>query len=204
MARPTSLRWHRISGTQRRGPGGDAMDPRAAAPEKSYLFCVNFFSSETVSLWRPLRRRAARTARPVREAIRSRKPCFRLRGMRLGCHVRLGTVLLLGLVQSPPRSRGAATPWAPGLMTMGKASLNPCSARTQKIRRAAADETQKYKAPGVAGSNSAHGCAASADRTCGPSPLPYSRAEMPQAEGGYSVEAQGDGKADNNQGNRIG
>ena len=63
--------------------------PRAARPMADsfggdYLFCVNFFSSETVNYQRPLRRRAATTARPPRLAMRLRKPCSRLRGIRFG------------------------------------------------------------------------------------------------------------------------
>lgn len=41
---------------------------------------------------RPLRRRAAMMARPLRVDIRARKPCLRFLGIRFGCHVRFGTV----------------------------------------------------------------------------------------------------------------
>jgi len=44
----------------------------------------------TVRRWRPLSRRAFKTARPPLVFIRSRKPCTRLRRRTLGCHVRFG------------------------------------------------------------------------------------------------------------------
>jgi hypothetical protein len=46
---------------------------------------------QTASCWRPLRRRAARTARPARVRIRSRKPCTFARRRLFGWNVRLLT-----------------------------------------------------------------------------------------------------------------
>ena len=54
------------------------------SPGASYLFCVNFFSSDTVSACRPLSRRAASTRRPPLVDIRAMNPYRRLRGMRFG------------------------------------------------------------------------------------------------------------------------
>lgn len=54
------------------------------SPVDSYLFCVNFFSSDTVSACRPLRRRAASTLRPPLVDMRAMKPNRRLRGIRFG------------------------------------------------------------------------------------------------------------------------
>ena len=56
----------------------------ASATCDLFFYILNrspFFSSETVSLWRPLARRRASTWRPLAVDIRSRKPClfFRFR-----------------------------------------------------------------------------------------------------------------------------
>ena len=44
-------------------------------------------SPQTVSWWRPFSRLALMTRRPPLVAMRARKPCVRLRGMRFGCQV---------------------------------------------------------------------------------------------------------------------
>lgn len=77
--------------------------------KKHYFFCVGLYSVLTVSEWRPLRRRAARTARPVRVRMRFMKPCSRLRGMRFGWYVRLGTSEPPHLSLGPPREDQRAT-----------------------------------------------------------------------------------------------
>ena len=59
---------------------------------------------------RPDCRRRRITARPPRVAIRARKPCFRLRGMRFGCHVLFGTRVLHPRRATRPR---AASPLSP-------------------------------------------------------------------------------------------
>ena len=49
----------------------------------------------TVKRWRPLSRRAFRTALPPLVFIRARKPCTRIRRRTLGCHVRFGILVTL-------------------------------------------------------------------------------------------------------------
>ena len=51
-------------------------------------------SSETVSLWRPLARRDAKTLRPLADCIRLRKPWTVLRRLRCGWYVRFITYAL--------------------------------------------------------------------------------------------------------------
>src|SRR5690606_902072 len=89
----------------KRGPAltshASVADPRfRIACDGDYLFCVNFFSSATVSACRPLRRRALRTLRPPLVDMRARKPNLRMRLMRLGWYVRLvdTRVLLVPLI----------------------------------------------------------------------------------------------------------
>jgi hypothetical protein len=60
-----------------------------------YFRCVGLFSVLIESECRPLRRRAASTARPALVCMRFMKPCTRLRGMRFGWYVLFGTGSLL-------------------------------------------------------------------------------------------------------------
>lgn len=63
---------------------GLAEPERSRDHQSSSYRWVGFFSSATVSFQRPLRRRAASTARPARVCMRFMKPCSRLRGIRFG------------------------------------------------------------------------------------------------------------------------
>jgi hypothetical protein len=66
-----------------------ALPAQLSRMNRDYLFCVNFFSSATVSACRPLRRRAFMTLRPPLVDMRARKPNLRMRLMRFGWYVRL-------------------------------------------------------------------------------------------------------------------
>ena len=75
--------------------------------------------SYTDSCARPRTRRRARMWRPFLVDMRARKPCFRFRGIRFGCQVRLGTGRS---VQARPARLVAWTVQrrgVPGLMSIG-------------------------------------------------------------------------------------
>ena len=71
-----------------RHQAGDLRSPAPAGPRPAISLSAR---NQTASWSRPLRRRAARTARPARVRIRSRKPCTFARRRLFGWNVRLLT-----------------------------------------------------------------------------------------------------------------